>query len=82
MTEHQLAIISYTTNHTGGRRRERRVVAACAAPCDTVVTIGVAYYEDEPEMVAAILAAARATHGAERPADDGAPVTPSTSSAG
>ena len=82
MTEHELAIMSDTTNNTGGRRRERRVVAGCAAPCDTVVTIGVAYYQDEPELVETMLAAARATHGAERPADDGAPVTPSTSSAG
>jgi hypothetical protein len=74
--------MSDTTNHTGGRRRERRVVSGCASPCDTVVTIVVAYYEDEPSMVDAMLAAANATHAAEGPAESGAPVTPSASAAG
>ena len=79
--DHRLSILSDTTTPTGPRRRERRVVSECGLPCGTVVTIVVAFYEDEPSVVDAVLAAANATHGANRPVDDRMPA-PSTSAAG
>jgi hypothetical protein len=79
--EHKLAIVSDTTTPTGPRRRERRIVSECGLPCGTLVTIVVAFYEDEPGMVDAMLAAANATHGAESPADGGTRA-PSASAAG
>ena len=60
---HELSILSDTTNATGPRRQERRVVLECDTPCNTVVAILVASYTDEPPMVDAMIAAAKATHG-------------------
>jgi DNA-binding transcriptional regulator YiaG len=63
LTDHKLSIFSDTTKPTGPRRHERRLVLGCDGPCNVNIAIVVAYYEDDPATLDAMVRAAQATHG-------------------
>jgi len=67
---HDLVVMKDRMTKTGPRRRERRVSLVCDTPCDTIVTIFHAYYDDEPDLIPAMIQALKTTHGAEPAADE------------